>query len=251
MRNFCTVLVGALWIVGCVHANAASKSSSEQAKMVPANTKNTEFVLSNEGASYAIGADIGLSLKQQLPDLNVGMLKDGLMDALHSKKLRMTTEEIDQAISNLQKQFAEEQQKMMSQLTEENAKAGAEFLANNKTQKGVNSLPSGLQYKVVEAGKGGASPKADDFVTVDYEGKLINGTVFDSSYQRGQPANFQLSQVIQGWQQALQKMQVGDVWELYIPPELAYGARGLGQAGPIGPNETLVFKVHLQGIGKK
>lgn len=249
MNKFCTVLMSGMLAAGIVSTDAIAKSSS-QAKMTPASSKSSQFALSDKGASYAIGADIGLSLKQQLPQLDADMLKQGLMDALEGKKMRMTSEEIDQAISNLQKKFAEEQQKMMTELSDKNAKAGEDFLSNNKKKKGVNTLPSGLQYKVVESGNG-ASPKADDFVTVDYEGSLINGTVFDSSYQRGQPANFQLNQVIQGWQQALQKMKVGDVWELYIPPELAYGPRGLGQAGPIGPNETLIFKVHLKDIGKQ
>jgi len=122
------------------------------------------------------------------------------------------------------------------------------FLEKNKKQSGVVTLGSGLQYKIVDEGKG-AVPTAEDLVSVDYEGKLINGEVFDSSYQRGKPVQFKVSQVIAGWQEALQKMKPGATWELFVPPELAYGDRGLG--GPIGPNETLVFKVHLISIDKE
>lgn len=122
---------------------------------------------------------------------------------------------------------------------------GEKFLQENKTQPGVITLPSGLQYKVLEAG-GGKKPLSTDKVTVDYEGTLINGKVFDSSYKRGQPATFPVNAVIPGWQQALPLMSTGSTWMLYIPSNLAYGAHG---AGPdIGPNETLVFKVHLISI---
>lgn len=126
-----------------------------------------------------------------------------------------------------------------------NLAAGQAFLAKNKTQPGVTVLPSGLQYKILKQSSG-AKPNASSIVTVNYEGKLINGTVFDSSYQRGEPATFPLSNVIPGWQEALQMMPVGSIWEIVIPPQLAYGSRGAGNA--IGPNETLIFKVHLLKI---
>ena len=120
------------------------------------------------------------------------------------------------------------------------------FLATNAKAPGVVTLPSGLQYKVVEAGPaGGASPLADDHVIVNYEGKLLDGTVFDSSYQRGQPATFVVGELIPAWTEALQKMHPGDVWMLYVPPGLAYGEKG---AGPIPPDSALVFKIQLIGI---
>jgi len=124
-------------------------------------------------------------------------------------------------------------------------KDGAAFMEKNKTEAGMVTLPSGLQYKIVEAGSG-KKPAKNDTVTVDYEGTLLNGTVFDSSYKRGQPASFPVSGVIAGWQEALQLMPTGSTWMLYIPPQLAYGQAGAG--GMIGPNETLVFKVHLISI---
>jgi len=120
------------------------------------------------------------------------------------------------------------------------------FLAANAKAEGVITLPSGLQYKVVQAGAaGGASPRADDRVIVNYEGKLLDGTVFDSSYQRGHPETFTVGQLIPAWTLALQKMKPGDVWMLYAPPRLAYGEEG---AGPIPPNAALIFKIELIGI---
>lgn len=127
-------------------------------------------------------------------------------------------------------------------IASKNLTEGEAFLAKNKTKKGVVTLPSGVQYQVLKEGTG-PKPTATSVVTVDYEGKLLNGNVFDSSYKRGQPATFPLSNVIPGWQQALQKMPVGSTWRIFIPPQLAYGSRGAGNS--IDPNETLVFKVHL------
>lgn len=130
-------------------------------------------------------------------------------------------------------------------IADKNKATGQAFLAANKKKQGVVTLADGLQYKVLEEGKG-AKPSATDTVTVDYAGKLVNGTEFDSSYKRGEPASFPVNAVIPGWVEALQLMPVGSTWELYIPSELAYGESGAGDA--IGPNETLIFKVHLIGI---
>lgn len=126
--------------------------------------------------------------------------------------------------------------------TTSTANPGAAFLETNKNKKGVTTLPDGLQYEIVTEGKG-KKPGPTDTVTVDYEGKLVNGKVFDSSYQRGEAASFRVDQVIPGWQEALQLMNEGATWMLYIPANLAYGQEGAG--GVIGPNETLIFKVHL------
>jgi FKBP-type peptidyl-prolyl cis-trans isomerase FklB len=134
-----------------------------------------------------------------------------------------------------------------SSSADSNKAAGEKFLATNKAKEGVVTLPSGLQYKVITEGKG-EKPSAQDTVTVNYEGKLLDGTVFDSSYQRGQPATFQVSDVIPGWVEALQLMKTGSTWEIYIPSQLAYGEQGAGQT--IGPNQTLIFKVELLGIKK-
>lgn len=134
----------------------------------------------------------------------------------------------------------------MSQ-AEQNLKHADEFLAKNKHEKDVVTTASGLQYKILTPGTG-PKPASTDSVTVDYEGKLLNGTVFDSSYKRGQPATFPVNAVIQGWQEALPLMNTGSTWEIFIPPKLAYGERGA--PGAIGPNELLVFKVHLIKVNK-
>lgn len=136
---------------------------------------------------------------------------------------------------------------MAQGLPAENAKKATEFLEANKKKQGVVALPSGLQYKMLKEGKG-RKPSATDTVTVHYEGRLINGTVFDSSVKRGQPASFPLNRVIRGWTEGLQLVQEGGKIELYIPPDLGYGARGAGPA--IGPNELLIFTVELISVGK-
>jgi FKBP-type peptidyl-prolyl cis-trans isomerase FklB len=135
----------------------------------------------------------------------------------------------------------------MQTTTDKNKTAGDAFLAANKNKPGVVTLPDGLQYKIIKAGNG-PKPTANDTVTVNYAGTLINGTEFDSSYKRGQPATFPVNGVIAGWTEALQLMPVGSTWELYIPSELAYGQNGAPPV--IGPNETLIFKVELLGINK-
>jgi len=127
----------------------------------------------------------------------------------------------------------------------QNKKAGQMFLEENQNKPGIQTTSSGLQYKVITEGNG-AKPKPTDTVLVDYEGRFINGNVFDSSYQRGEPISFPVNGVIKGWQEALTLMPMGSTWEVYIPSELAYGQRGV--PGVIGPNETLIFKVHLIDI---
>jgi FKBP-type peptidyl-prolyl cis-trans isomerase len=147
----------------------------------------------------------------------------------------------------LAQRVSAEQQQERRQQGAEALKSGEAFLAENAAKAGVKTLPSGLQYKVIQSGSG-ASPKATDKVTVHYRGTLIDGTEFDSSYSRNKPATFGVNQVIPGWTEALQLMQEGDKWELYIPPKLAYGERGAGSRIP--PNSTLIFEVELLSVGQ-
>ena len=198
-----------------------------------------------EKLSYTIGVDLGKNLKSQDLSINADMLAQGVKDALAGGKIKMTDAQMEATLKAFQQKMVTKQKAQFEQVSADNAKAGKDFLAKNKKQKGVVVLPNGLQYKVVKAGNG-TPPKASDSVTVDYEGKLVNGTVFDSTYKRGKPATFKVSQVISGWQQALKMMKPGSEWMLYIPSNLAYGERGVG--GPIGPNETLIFKVHLISV---
>ena len=197
--------------------------------------------------SYGIGATLGKSLSQDITDLDLDAFTQAVRDVYAKGDMKMSDQEIADALSKFQQKKMEEQQQMAEQQAADNKAAGDKFLAENAKQDGVKTLDSGLQYKVLKSGDG-ESPDAEDTVKVNYEGKLLDGTVFDSSYQRGEPVSFKVNQVIKGWQEALQEMSVGDTWMLYVPAELAYGKAGTG--GPIGPNETLTFKVELLDVTK-
>lgn len=198
-----------------------------------------------EKSSYALGMNIGRGLIHQSIDVDTASLLRGLKDTLSGSKPLLSDEEAQAALSQLQNEVAAKQQVAMQKAGEENMKEGEAFLAANKTKEGVIALPSGLQYKILTQGTG-PKPTASDTVVCNYRGTLINGTEFDSSYKRGQPASFAVNQVIRGWTEALQLMPVGSKWQLFIPPDLAYGPRGAG--GVIGPNSTLVFEVELLSI---
>ena len=200
---------------------------------------------SEEGkAGYSIGVNIGMNLVNQMPmeDLNMASLIQGVSDALNGQ-LQMSEEEIMNAIQA----FSMAQQEKVNAAQAEAAQAGVRFLEGNGQRPEVTVTASGLQYEVLEEGEAGAnSPSASDTVTVHYHGTLIDGTVFDSSVERNQPATFGLNQVISGWTEGVQLMKVGDKYRFYIPPELAYGETGAG--GIIGPNATLIFDVELLEI---
>ena len=194
--------------------------------------------------SYSLGADIGNNLKTQSIDVDPDMLAKGLKDAL-AGKLLLTNQEIRDTLMNFQKEMMAKRQEQMKTLGEKNKKEGETFLAENAKKEGVKTTASGLQYKVITEGSG-KSPKPTDTVTVNYKGTLIDGTEFDSSYRRGQPATFPVNGVIPGWTEALQLMKEGSKFQLFIPSNLAYGERGAG--GTIGPNATLIFEVELISI---
>lgn len=197
-------------------------------------------------ASYAIGFDMGSSLKKNDLDIDADVLGKAIKDVLSGSKTLMTEQEVKTTLMALQKDMQAKQQAKTKSLGEKNKKEGEVFLAQNKTRKGVKTLESGLQYKVLTAGKG-KSPKASDTVTVNYRGTLIDGTEFDSSYKRGQPASFPVGGVIKGWTEALQLMKEGSKWQLFIPADLAYGESGT-PGGPVGPNAVLLFEVELLSI---
>ena len=195
--------------------------------------------------SYSIGLDIGNTFKKQGMDINPDVLMAGMRDAIAGKPPLMTDEQVKQTMENYSKMMTE---KMASKAKEEGAKnlaTGEKFLAENKSKEGVKTTPSGLQYKVIKEGSG-TPPRATDTVETHYRGTLINGTEFDSSYKRNQPASFPVNRVIKGWTEALQLMKPGSKYQLFIPASLAYGERGAGQ--DIGPNETLIFEVELLNV---
>lgn len=191
-----------------------------------------------EKFSYALGMNLGANLHNQAVPVDPNILLRGLKDALAGGKTLLTQDEARTALVQVQKDLQQKQQ-------EKTQREGEDFLAANKGKPGVVTLPSGLQYKVVTQGTG-PKPTANDSVVCNYRGTLINGTEFDSSYKRGQPATFPVGGVIKGWTEALQLMPVGSKWQLFVPAELAYGDRGAGEE--IGPGATLIFEVELLSI---
>jgi len=204
--------------------------------------------------SYAIGLNLGKSLDQNIKrdsvDIDPELIIKGLRDGMSGGQALLTDQEVQSVLAALQADVRKRQQEQFQQALVKNKKEGDEFLQANKGKPGVVALPSGLQYKVIQTGDG-PKPTAGDTVVCNYRGTLIDGTEFDSSYKRGQPATFPVGQVIKGWTEALQLMPVGSKWELYIPSELAYGERGTPNGGPIGPDETLIFQVELLSIQQK
>jgi FKBP-type peptidyl-prolyl cis-trans isomerase FklB len=180
-------------------------------------------------------------------ELDSKALAAGIADGLSGAKPALSEDEIRKVLADFQTQMRNRAAAVAQKTADDNKKKGEAFLADNKKQKGVVVLPSGLQYKVIKEGKG-AKPKATDTVSVHYRGTLTDGTEFDSSIKRGEPAEFPVNQVIKGWTEALQLMPVGSKWQLVIPSDLAYGPQGAG--AEIGPNSTLVFDVELLEIKK-
>jgi len=202
--------------------------------------------------SYALGMNIatglGANLKKQGVEVDWNILAEGIKDTAAGGKTRLTEEESKAVLNDVQNDVRKEQQEKAKQLGDKNKADGATFLAANKSKEGVKTLPSGMQYKVVTEGTG-PKPAATDTVVCNYRGTLIDGTEFDSSYKRGEPATFPVGGVIKGWTEALQLMPVGSKWQLFIPSDLAYGERGAG--AEIGPDATLIFEVELISIKPK
>ena len=198
--------------------------------------------------SYAIGMNIGQSMKKDSLDIDPAIMARALKDALTGSKPLMTEEEAKTVITAFRAEMMKKQQAKAQQAGDANKLAGQKFLAENKTKEGVVALPDGLQYKIIKQGTG-PKPTASDTVVTNYRGTLIDGTEFDSSYKSGQPVTFGVGQVIKGWTEALQLMPVGSKWQLFIPSDLAYGERSPG--GEIGPNSTLIFDIELVSIQEK
>jgi FKBP-type peptidyl-prolyl cis-trans isomerase FklB len=214
----------------------------------PATSKPLTLTTDKQKLSYAIGMNIGEGMKRDADDIDPAIVVQGLKDALAGGKLLMTDVEAKGVMNNFRAEMIKKKQAEEQRLSETNKQAGEKFLADNKAKEGVVTLPSGLQYKIVKQGTG-PKPTATDTVVTNYRGTLIDGTEFDSSYKRGEPATFPVGQVIKGWTEALQLMPVGSKWELYVPADLAYGQRSPGPE--IGPNSTLIFDVELLSIENK
>lgn len=202
--------------------------------------KKAKIETDMQKASYGIGTQIGNNMKQQNIEIDTLALAQGLNDALGGKDLVLKPEEIQQALMKLQEMAIKKQ----TEVADKNKKDGQAFLDKNKSESGVQTTPSGLQYQVVKEGDGPV-PTEKDTVTAHYEGKLIDGKKFDSSYDRNQPADFPVTGVIPGWTEALKMMKVGSKWKLFVPPDLGYGP---SPRPGIPPNSVLVFDVELMGI---
>ncbi len=207
--------------------------------------QKTELTTESQKLSYALGLDLGAYFKNLGEDLDLSVIAQGLDASYNGKETLMTKEEA----AKVQQEFAARQQEKqvqkVAEMTAANKAAAAKFLKENKDKDGVKTTVSGLQYKVIKKGTG-KKPAATDTVKVHYKGKLLDGTEFDSSYKRNQPAEFRIDQVIPGWTEAMQLMNVGSVFELFIPPELAYGDRGAPPV--IEPGSMLIFEVELLGV---
>ncbi len=212
-----------------------------------------ELKTTEQKIAYTIGMSLGRDMKKSGVELDPMAMAQGLRDALADKSV-LTDAQMGEVMQVFKQQMMAKQKQQMdaqqagaasSPEAEKNLKAGQAYLAKNKTEPGVMTLPSGVQYKVLKQGSG-ATPKLNDTVVANYRGTLIDGTEFDSSYKRGEPAEFPVSGVIKGWTEILQKMKVGDKYQVFIPADLAYGA---AQRGPtIAPNSALVFEIELVGI---
>lgn len=210
-------------------------------------THSAALTTDKQKQSYALGMNIARGLQHDEVDLDQPALMQGIKDELNGKA-QLSDEQAVTELKQLSAEVGAKQQQKAQVSAEANMKEGETFLAANKAKPGVVVLPSGLQYKIVKEGTG-PKPTAADTVVCNYRGTFIDGKEFDSSYKRGQPATFPVGGVIKGWTEALQLMPVGSKWQLYIPPQLAYGPQGAG--GVIGPNETLVFDVELLSIKSK
>jgi len=219
----------ALGLAGAVIGQQAGQGGASQAALDTQTQK----------ASYAIGFQVGSNFASQGVELDAEALSEGVKAGMRRAQPRISPAEMEAAMMAFQQELMQQQAAQQA----EAAEAGSDFLAENAQKEGVKVTDSGLQYRVIEEGQG-ESPTAEDRVSVHYEGRLVDGTVFDSSYQRGEPAVFPVGGVIAGWTEALQLMKPGAKYELYIPSDLAYGERGAPRGG-IGPNQTLIFEVEL------
>lgn len=230
----------------------AAAPKTPAAKAPAAKTPAAALTTTKDKFSYALGMQVGTglggNLRKQSVEFDPNLLVQGLKDALTGSKTRLTIEEAQAVLQQVQADVHKKQLEEAQKAGAANKKEGDAFLAANKSKEGVVTLPSGLQYKILTAGTG-AKPTATDSVVCNYRGTLINGTEFDSSYKRNQPATFPVNGVIKGWTEALQLMPVGSKWQLFVPSDLAYGERGAG--AEIGPDATLIFEVELLSIKAK
>ena len=244
-RSLMTMTIAALLVAAMAAQNSAPKDNQQSS---PLPTKKDKL-------SYSLGLETGRQLQRMAVDVDPAAFAQGMKDSMSGGKPALTDDEVRQAIAEMQMEQQAKMQKLQAEreaankaLAEKNKKEGQAFLAENKNKPGVVALPSGLEYKVLKEGTG-PKPTAEDTVVCHYRGTLINGTEFDSSYQRGEPVTFPVKGVIKGWSEALQLMPVGSKWQLFIPADLAYGEQGF--PGKLEPGSMLIFEIELISIQKK
>ncbi len=236
-RASLTAMISAVALLSaCAKTGDAAKTDA---------TKPGELATEQQKFSYSIGANIGHQLQTAKDEVDQKALEQGLEDALAGSTLKLDDKAREEIVRSVAQKIQQKQVEERKQAGEKNKTDGEKFLADNGRKPGVKTTASGLQYEVIQEGTG-ATPTAKDTATVNYKGTLLDGSVFDSSYDRKEPATFPVGNVIPGWTEGLQLMKVGGKYKLYVPANLAYGERG---AGPkIGPNSTLVFEVELLSV---
>lgn len=241
LRQGLLVLLGTVFLSACQKPADTETTLSADATDAAGPSLDTD----KDKLSYALGLSLGTQMNADSMDIALDNFAAGFGHGMGEGEALMTTTEVQQRLQAFSQQRRDEQQAKMEKAAEDNRQAGETWLANNAKKDGVVTTDSGLQYKVLTAGDGN-KPSETDTVSVHYRGTLLDGTEFDSSYARGEPAEFPVNRVIAGWTEALQLMPVGSKWELYIPSDMAYGPAGTGRE--IGPNQTLMFEVELLDI---
>jgi FKBP-type peptidyl-prolyl cis-trans isomerase FklB len=220
-----------LWPLGRAHAQSPKSSAAP--------------VANRAELSYALGYEAGLDLGRRTLDVDIATVLRGVQDGYSRKHPEYSPQVMQQVILAMQRKMVAEARAAYEKLATTNLKKARAFFADNGKKQGVVTLPSGVQYKVLDGGKGDKSPSLDSEVTLQYRGEFLDGTVFDNTEDRGKPVVFPVNQMIPGWREIITRMHVGDHWQVFIPPDQAYGIRG--SPPRIGPNEALVFDIHLLG----
>ncbi len=227
------LVAGALWPLGRALAQQQPKASAAP-------------VASRSELSYALGYEAGLDLGQRKLDVDISTVLRGVQDGYSRKKPEYPPQEMQAVIQAMQRKMIAEARAAYEKLAAANLQKARTFFAENGKKQGVVTLPSGVQYKVLDGGSADKSPTINSEVTLQYRGEFLDGTVFDNTEDRGKPVVFPVNQMIPGWRDIITRMRVGDHWKVFIPPDQAYGIRG--EPPRIGPNEALVFDIHLLGV---
>lgn len=239
-----SMIAAGLLVAGAAFAqDGGSTAGSAAAAQAPQTPPAPLTAADKPNLSYAIGFQIGNDFVERKLDIDINQVIRAMQDGYAKRKPTVSEDTMHDLLGRMQYQLYTKAKTEFDKIASENMAKSNKFLADNKAKKGIVVLPSGVQYRVIEDGSGTRHPTKDSEVTVHYRGSLMNGLEFDSSFARGKPVHFKVGDVIKGWQDVLQMMRVGDHWQIFVPPALAYGERG--QPPRIGPNEALIFELKL------